>query len=141
MSEPKKIVSIEELRAAAEARRGRNGQDHPAGPAADAELAADANVAADVAADVAAGAAGTDTDATLTPKEIQELADALREELGDEPGVRLDKVIEAKMRISLGYYTGERITRGLIDSLSGKDPEGGHPHPLPAEESGGGHEG
>ena len=77
---------------------------------------------------------GKDLD-TLSEADILALAEEFRKELGELPDVRMDRVALAKARISKGYYTGERIADGLLDSVRGPTPPA--PIPLRADPDGG----
>jgi len=54
---------------------------------------------------------------TLSAGERRALMAELRAEMKDLPEVRRDKVIEAKLRISTGYYNREEVRREILRSL------------------------
>jgi hypothetical protein len=115
-----KIVSIEQLRQlrAAEAQKGKA---RPAGPAA--EETQDA-------------AAPAPSEVRPSAEERDRIMRELKADMEELPDVRRDKVIEAKLRISTGYYNSDEIRREVLRSfLSSLLPKEAVPPEPPAPES------
>lgn len=54
---------------------------------------------------------------SLSPEDRLRILAEFKSELSDPPDVRPDKVIEAKLRISTGYYNRDEIRREVLRSL------------------------
>jgi hypothetical protein len=116
-------------------------ENHRAKPA---ETEPDPRGGSDAAASEHAQTEGTGSFASLSPEARERLLAELKDELNTLPDVRQDKVIEAKLRISTGYYEREEIRREILRSVlqslrSRTDaPENAPPAPPPAGAGGAG---
>ena len=106
------IVPIELLRRRHAARETGRGDGPPRPPGAGA--GSGANPATGDAAEAAAARA------EARPRSAEErarLVDRFKSETADLPDVRRDKVIEAKLRISTGYYNRDEVRREVLRSV------------------------
>jgi hypothetical protein len=104
------IVPIEALRRMHAARESEKAANvRPPGPAGGDE----AGTAAPDAAEARLAAEAR----PRTEEERARLVDRFKNETADLPEVRRDKVIEAKLRISTGYYNRDEIRREVLRSI------------------------
>lgn len=100
-----------------------DGTNPVAGDAADVQRAADAAPAAEVGPQSA--------------EERERLLDSFKSETADLPDVRRDKVIEAKIRISTGYYNRDEVRREVLRSVLANllptRPSASSPSEMPSE--------
>ncbi len=110
------VVPIELLR---RNRAQREQRQAAAGPAADGQAGDDSGSAAANASGLDRTADVPHPDATAPSPALERarLLDRYRAETAGLPDVRRDKVIEAKLRISTGYYNRDDIRREVLRSV------------------------